>query len=342
MTDQHPTSEKPRRRWLSFSLRGVMLLILLLCIPLAWLAQQYSRMQVEDAVVEDILAADGVVIYPYQRMSIPGSGINKDPRKPAPGPKWIRELLGENIFASVFCVWLMKDNFGDDVVARLTRLNDLEVLILNSSHLTDASIDSLLKVSRLKELALDADNISPQALNRLSDHPTLRSLSLYGRLASPNQLRQMQSWPALQQLELNATMASDQDLKYLAGCKNLRKLTLNSLREVKLLDPELLGQMNHLEELRVIGSSINDDSLSLIAQRTTLKKLNLRRSDITDDGLPSLKPLTNLTVLDLSETMVTAEGLEHLSGMKSLKEIIVSRNQQIPADKIGSAEIIVR
>ena len=342
MTDTHTTPEKPRRRWLRFSLRGLMIVVLLMCVPLAWIAQKYSRMRIEDAVVAEILSADGTVIYPYQKTSSPNGGFAKDPSQPAPGPKWLREHLGENIFASVHCVWLLTDKFGDELVARLPQLDDLEVLSLRSSSLTDSSVDSLLKVSRLEELTLDADHISPQGLNRLSSHPTLRSLSLYGRLASPTQIRQLEPWPSLQELEIHTTMASDKDLSQLAGCKSLRKLALYYLPEVKLLDPSLLEQMTMLEELTVIGSGVSDNSLSHIAQRTQLKTLNLKRGDITDDGLRLLNPLTKLKTLTLRETMVTAEGLQALSEMKSLEEIIVSRNQQIPAGKLGSANILVR
>jgi len=332
---------KNNRRWLSFGLRGIMLLILLLCIPLGWIGQKYHRMRVEDGIVDQILAADGTVIYPHHKNPLPHGGFTNNPNNPAPGPQWLRDQLGDNIFARVHCVWLTKGNVRDEIVATLPPLNDLEILVLRSSSVTDACIDSLLQVSRLKELTLDADKISPQALNRLSSHPTLESLTLYGRLSSPNHLRQLKPWQSLRELEIYTSMANDDDLQAIAGFTNLRKLSLHHLPEVKLHDPNLLAKMTMLQELSIVGSRFTDAPLSHIAQRTRLQKLNLRGSDITDEGLALLKPLTQLRTLNVSDTLVTEKGLQSLSEMKSLEEIIVLRHQGIPSGKVGSATIYV-
>jgi len=342
MAPTQPSPTRPRRRWLSFSLRGFLLLILLLSIPLAWLGQKYSAMRIEDRVVDEILAADGTVIYPHQETHSSGSGISKNSNKPAPGPKWLRESLGENIFARVHCVWLTNGPFNDELVAQLPRLRELEIVILNSSSLTDRSIDSLLQVSRLKELTLDADQMSPQGLNRLSSHPTLRSLTLFGRLASPGHLRQLKPWPSLEQLTLYTTMANDEDISEIASSKNLKILNLSYLPAVTLHDPNLLAKLKQLEELSVPGGGINDLSLANIARQTELRKLDLSQTKITDVGLSSLTPLTKLKSLNVSKTQVTAQGLQALAEMKSLEEIIVSQTQAIPAGKLGSATVVVR
>ncbi|MBA2117515.1 hypothetical protein [Bremerella alba] len=341
----NPTNESPtkphRGRWLRFSLRSFMVLIVLLSVPLAWLGQKHARMRIEDEVVDMILAAEGTVIYPHQKEASQDGGFYKSSKNPAPGPKWIRNILGENLFASVQYVWLTNDQVDDELIANLSRLQNLEVVLLNSSSVTDKSIDSLLMVSQLKELTLDADQVSPQAFNRLRTHPIIESLELFGSLASPGQLKQFEPWPQLKHLTLHANMARDEDLLPLLSSTKLQTLTLNFMPQITLKAPKLLARLDSLEELSAIGCSVDDRSVAAIAQMSSLVKLDLFRSDITDNGLPDLKRLTKLEVLSLRETAVTVEGLQALQGMKSLKEIIVSRNQGIPAGKVGSANVVV-
>jgi len=97
MTTDHPNPSKPRRRWFQFSLRTLLVLLTVLCV---WLGVTVNRARKQREAVAAIEALGGYVRYEYQY----GSG--QEP----PGPKWLRELIGEEYFVSV--VYVVLHNYG--------------------------------------------------------------------------------------------------------------------------------------------------------------------------------------------------------------------------------------
>jgi len=339
MNNDNPIPKKTKRRWLSFSLRGFLLLILLLSIPLAWLGQKYSRMRIEDAVVEQILEANGTVIYEHHDEAANGGGFHVSTKNPAPGPQWIRSLLGEHIFTSVRHVRFTFGKVDDDVIAELPRLQDLEVLAISSTSLTDESIDSLRQIPQLRELFLHVENISPEAFNRLRTHPQLEMLHLVEDLASAEALQQFQSWPHLKHVKLFSSRATDEDLLPLLSGTHLKTLSINWMSKVRFQNPKLVTELNGLEELSLSEVNLDERSLAVITQLDSLKKLTLNQRFLPAELLTPLKSLTRLEVLNFTGTALTAEDLQPLKEMKSLKTVILSRSPHISEGDLDQVEI---
>ena len=342
MNKNDSPKEPIKRRWLSYGLRGLLALVLVCSIPLAWLAQRHARMRIEDDVVSKILEAKGVVIYAHHDDATHGGGFHVSTKNPAPGPQWMRDLLGENFFTSVSEVHFVYNDVEDDLIAQLPRLENLESVELYSALATDQCIDSLLQVAQLKELTLYTENLSGQALNRLHAHPELESLALIQYLASPENLKQVQPWPRLKHLTLQSSQATDEDMLHLFRSTNLQSLSIRQMSKFKLKDPRLAEELTSLEELSVYELRIEDQNISTIAQIRSLKKLSLGGTFISQDQLAGLSSLANLEVLDLVGTGVTRERLAVLKDMTSLKKVIIGRGQGIPAGKIGEVEIVLQ
>src|SRR5262245_48745990 len=89
-TGTTPTAP-PNCRWLRFSLRGVLVAIAVIAV-LLWIPIQRARNQ--KRAVEAIQRLGGSVEYDYRAQDL------KEP----PGPVWLRRLLGDDFFQSVYMI----------------------------------------------------------------------------------------------------------------------------------------------------------------------------------------------------------------------------------------------
>src|SRR5262245_8259132 len=94
------------KRWLRFSLRTMLVLITALCI---WLGFQVNAARRQREAVTAILNAGGIVAYDYQVVSrrqrtslAPGisswQDYSFDSGRATPGPKWLRQYIGDDYF----------------------------------------------------------------------------------------------------------------------------------------------------------------------------------------------------------------------------------------------------
>src|ERR1051325_8963858 len=90
MTDSHAQSlsvVQPRQRWLSYSLRTMLLVVTLFCI---WLGVQVDRAQRQKRQVKAIEQLGGHVLYDKDYVYLPTA----EPR----GFDWLREYIGRDFF----------------------------------------------------------------------------------------------------------------------------------------------------------------------------------------------------------------------------------------------------
>ena len=87
--EDHP-SRRSERRWYQFTIRGLLLLTLLLVsIVLSWFCVRLRQAQSQREAVQAIQEAGGSVNYDYE--------VFRAPPTP-PGPAWLRNLLGDDFF----------------------------------------------------------------------------------------------------------------------------------------------------------------------------------------------------------------------------------------------------
>ena len=88
---------QPRLRWYQFSLRSLLLFVFACSLAFGWLGVKMQRAREQKQAVEAIEKLGGSVAYDYQ-YDASGSWITG--AKP-PGPTWLREILGDDLFANV-------------------------------------------------------------------------------------------------------------------------------------------------------------------------------------------------------------------------------------------------
>jgi hypothetical protein len=94
------TDAKPKRRWFSFSLRALLVLVLIVALPMAWLSWQLSIARDRLAMLKQIEVECGDSILPFN--SIVGDNEMRayfDPYVPKPAGKlpWYRTIFGDRL-----------------------------------------------------------------------------------------------------------------------------------------------------------------------------------------------------------------------------------------------------
>ena len=212
MQTEPPKADPPKRkrRWFQFSLRTLMIVVVIVAIPCAWLGRKIERKRQEREAVAAIKKMGGLVGYDYQMAGA----------KP-PGPDWLRNVLGENIFSEVASVsyYFGKANVTDTEAVQLRELAALQKLDLSDTSLTDAGLANLKGLIHLDTLDLSRTNVTDAGLKYLSGLNQLEALVLIRTDVSDAGLEGVKELTKLRQLYLPETNVSD------AGLENLKELT---------------------------------------------------------------------------------------------------------------------
>ena len=147
MPDQAKSVARPWRRFVRLSVRGLIVLVLVMGAGLGWLVRS-ARIQRE--AVAAIKNAGDRVWYDWEwsnGKSIPGG-------RPW-APRWLVDLIGVDYFGHVTIAWLSPPvNATNATLAAVGRLTRLERLVLIGSSADDAGLVQLKGLTKLRFLSL--------------------------------------------------------------------------------------------------------------------------------------------------------------------------------------------
>jgi hypothetical protein len=268
MTTEPTTAPKPRRRWLQFSLRTVMVIVLMFGCGMGWFAYELQQAQRQRDAVEAIRNLEGLVAYDYQ--------VSASRLRRMPPPEWARRLVGDDFLADVVLVDCWDEdmdtaaNMTDAELILLQGFPQLEWLRLNGTRVTDAGLVHLRGLTRLQCLSLEHTSLAGAGLVHLRGLRQLRILDLTATQVTDAGLEQLGELTQLQELIL-ASRFTD------AGLRHLRALT-------------------RLQRLSLAGQ-FTDAGLVHLRGLTRLRVLSLDSTQLTDVGVNELqKALPNLTI----------------------------------------------
>ena len=253
---------RPARKlhWFQYSLRSLFLLVFLVSLGMSWVAVKMKTAREQKEAVEEIKKLGGYVQYDYEseqlRKRLPIAG--------PPGPVWLRNLLGEDFFATVVGVMFTSTSATDAGLAHLTGLTQLEWLTLGGTKVTDAGLEHLRALTQLQELALEDTKITDAGLEHLKGMTQLQTLYPNGTKVEDAGLEHLKGMTQLQTLYLNDTNANDAGVVRLEG---LTQLKILGLRSTRVTDAGL----EHFRGLR------------------QLRFLNLDRTKVTNEGVNRLQ-----------------------------------------------------
>jgi DNA-binding transcriptional ArsR family regulator len=180
----------PWRKFLRFSVRGLIVLVLVFGAGLGWVVRSAK---VQREAVAAIKNAQGSVTYDWERHN--GKSI-LGARPWAPG--WLVDLIGVDYFGHVTGVG-----------------------IWSTSPATDAAIAHVGKLSRIEQLGLPSSTTDDDCLAQLTGLTELTHLDLSGTQVTDAGLVHLRGLSKLSYLSLADTHVSDAGLTHLRGLKKL-------------------------------------------------------------------------------------------------------------------------
>jgi hypothetical protein len=353
---------EPNRRWLQFSLRSLLLFVLMVSIACSWFAVRLRKAEKQKAAVAAFEKAGGFVRYDFD----PG-----DPSDPfyrsrrldldPPYPAWLVKQLGIDFFAdatgAVYFPWELTvmncsgpppplpPNFDFDILTRLPRLQALTVFIRDSGD-----FEKIARLVQIGHLNIIANGYGDENLAHLRALVRLRSISLFGftiqsglqHLAALLQLSEMRlsacrfassdMVPAvrlgqIEELDFDRTYDVNVALTWVKDSPRLRRLRISHGDmsedcELKQAGMEIIVSLPHLEELELSRLVIEETAISQLGKMRQLRRLAIPYSKIHDADLKQLQDLKQLEQLDLSYNPINGEGLDHLKGLPRLRSLI--------------------
>ncbi len=242
---------KPRRRWLKFSLGGMLLVITLLCLLLGWQGDRVARQR---RAVEMVERLGGTIYFVHQRMTNTPGWHNQ--QIATPGPRWLHSLIGEECFRTPERAEISDwdGRVGENELQSLCDLQSLKALVLHKSPVTDEDVRIVAGLRHLEELRLYGADITDAGLKELSSLGQLRSLTIGNRWVETAQisdlgLSYLVRLRRLQSLVLGDTCISANGLVQVAELHNLRSLTIGLPPETELR-PGCLQELRQLTRAR--------------------------------------------------------------------------------------------
>jgi Leucine Rich Repeat (LRR) protein len=176
---------RPWRKYLRFSVRGLIVLVLVIGVGLGWIVRSARIQRDAVAAIEDV---EGSVTYDWQWRN--GNYI----RAGTPwAPRWLVDLIGVDYFGHV-----------------------TGVVIFSSSPETDAAIAQAGHLSQLEHLSLFQSSVSDEGLSQLKGLTKLVYLDLVGTQVTDGGLVHLRGMTNLSSLQLARTHVTD------AGRKELK------------------------------------------------------------------------------------------------------------------------
>jgi len=225
-------------RWVAgrrvrYSLRTLLLFMVVLTVPLGWFARETHRAKRQREVVGAIHKAGGGVFYDYEfdetGLPIPGA-------QPT-GPMWLRKSLGDDFFCDVIWVNLRATQVADVAIERLKGLTSLKWLSLEETDVTGEGFEDSRGLTSLRSLYLDNTQVTDTGLKHL-----LKGLT------------------SLEELHVGDTAVTDAGLEHVKGLTSLRWLVLSDT-QVTDAGIEHLKGLTSLEWLNLENTHVTDEAL---------------------------------------------------------------------------------
>jgi len=193
-----------------FGIRSLLIMTVAVAIPCSWLAVEMkaAKEQREAAAALEEL----------------GATVTWD--KSAPGPAWLRGVLGEYFFARGIRVGLQGVEATDSTLEPLRALDQLQDLVIWSNNVTDAGLEYLKGLRDLKKLTLPCLNVTDAGVEHLAGLNQVEDLCLGWTQVTDAGLEKLVGLKRLQSLWLNDTKVTDIGVEHLQRMKQLRRVSL--------------------------------------------------------------------------------------------------------------------
>ncbi len=242
MTDQAHSVSRPWRRFLRFSVRGLIVIVLVVGGCLGWIVRSARIQREAVAAIENV---GGLVRYDGE-----GTIGNDIPERELWAPRWLGDLIGVDYFGHVISVVPDSSSTANDstlaAVGYLTRLRELSV---SRTLVSDAGVAHLIGLSELSSLSLPDTQVTDAGLAHLRVLTKLKALGLSKTQVTDAGLTHLEGLTELGILWLDHARVSDNGLSHLTG---LNKLWVISLDGTQVTDAGVKDIQRALPKVKIV------------------------------------------------------------------------------------------
>lgn len=190
-----------RRRVLRFSLRTMLVLLTIVSI---WLGTSVNNVVNTRRALAFVAELNGKVYFRHQPNAQERIRINREnrsrrftglpllPMDREPGPKWLRNVLGDDYFRLVSEVQLSGTTIADEDLPRLEYLKDLRVLALAQTEIGDDGLAALPPFPQMHALRLQGTKVTDKGLRHLASRASLKHVDLSGSGVTAEGIEELQ------------------------------------------------------------------------------------------------------------------------------------------------------
>lgn len=319
-----PEIYRPKRRWLQFRLRMLILAIAVVSIIFALVHFRY--------IVPYRIESDAIVAIRRA-----GGNVSTQPG----GPVWVQWLLGDDTCQNIVFADVSRCQIDDADIIRLLELPQLKSLVVGDHNFNSDELDCMRNSESLRLLVVDAISVTSQdvatlrvAIPDVTVHKSQRSL--IALLEEDRKCTVFQNWPVPENVDnsvplfhrveakvVNVHSFSNSTFVHLASLTSLEELVLSHTRPTD----SMLATLKNLPSLRalsIVNTRISDSGIRHLRGCNRLEKLYMGyNSRITDDAIVYLQDLPNLRTLQLNSTGISDSGLERISKMNQLERLML-------------------
>jgi len=303
-----------RRRWLSFTLSGLLAVVTAIALSLGWWINSARQQQAAVAAIYRV-DSNPNIRYESDQDDTPQGGFGLSIRK-ARSPSIIEERLGRDYVDNVAVVAFGEgpSNGATDAdrryafrkIANLRRLDQLVPYV----EVRDEDVLSITQLPNLTRLEFGV------ACPQLTDE-SLRTLSRMSRLTS---------------LTIRDAPISDQGILYLLSMTQMKCLVLGQAdphsyhaSSFQITDEGLacLAALPNLEQIGFNVSRVTADGFRHLSSLSGLSMVRLEGASVGDEAILHFSQIANLRNVTLYHTRVTASGLEAFKASHHLQSVEV-------------------
>lgn len=256
--------------------------------------------------------------------------------------------------------------FNDEMAMSLTEIDDLSVLSITNSGVTDAGVQvladafpnlreldlssntnltgramrSITSLEKLERLTLLQNRFNDLHCRRLSNLPELRALDLRGNMEVGDMtLKVVGKLPKLSGFKHRSTVVSDLGIEGLAASPSLRAILMQDFAVSSSCGEQLraLENLTSLEIFRCQG--FGTEGVLALSGMPELDRLTLRDlPEVSDEAMKAIATMPKLRRLYLHE--LTSVGDEGLANLADASELAVLDIWSLPRMTNASVEVI--
>lgn len=224
-----------RRRWLSFSLRGLLAAVTLICVWFGWNVERKRGQQETIAAIHELGGEVGYETSPSIIDLVlfgPDEPIEVNLVSRSPPESLVGRLRG---FKKLRTLRLRGAYVTDEGIAGLGAMTSLETLELFYPFITDESLVHLSRLVNLRKLTITDARLTDKGLEFLESLQQLQELTLKNVPITSAGLRRFSAASRLTSLNLNGSLIDENAIAFLAKLKGLRELEVDT-RKISTAD----------------------------------------------------------------------------------------------------------